>query len=184
VAQYWDLYWVLDEPQERLLLRLTPSAFDDDRGTWGIVLAQTHALRGDSAKARLYADSARVVFEQQVRDAPQDAQRRVFLGLALAYVGRKEAAIREGRRAVELLPVSRSPRDGPYMQHQLARIYILVGEQEDALDELEPLLKIPYHLSPAWLKIDPSFTPLRGNPRFERLVKRGVAQQEQWAPRR
>jgi len=60
--------------------------------------------------------------------------------------------------------------NGPYFQHQLVRIYILVGEPEQALDKLEPLLKIPYFLSPAWLKIDPNFDPLRGNPRFQKLV--------------
>jgi len=59
---------------------------------------------------------------------------------------------------------------GPYLQHQLARIYLLVGEPEKALDVLEPLLQLPYHLSPGWLRIDPTFAPLRGNPRFDRLV--------------
>jgi hypothetical protein len=53
---------------------------------------------------------------------------------------------------------------------ELARIYILVGETEKALDALEPLLRIPYYLSPGWLKIDPTFNPLRGKPRFERLI--------------
>jgi hypothetical protein len=59
---------------------------------------------------------------------------------------------------------------GPFLQHQLARIYILAGEPEKALDQLEPLLKIPYILSPGWLKIDPNFNPLRDNPRFQKLV--------------
>jgi len=59
---------------------------------------------------------------------------------------------------------------GPYLQHQLARIFILGGDPEKALDELEPLLKIPYHLLPGWLKIDLNFDPQRKNPRFQKLV--------------
>ena len=99
------------------------------------------------------------------------AQRHVLLGLALAYLGRKEEAIREGERGVALsIRCRRMPYSGPYIQHQLARIYILVGEPEKALDQLEPLLKIPYYLSPGWLKIDPNFDPLRSNPRFQKLV--------------
>ena len=60
--------------------------------------------------------------------------------------------------------------NGPYLQHQLARVYMLVGQNAKALDQLEPLLKMPYYLSPAWLKIDPTFAPLRNEPRFERLT--------------
>lgn len=111
-----------------------------------------------------------MVLEEQLQATPQSDQRHAFLGVVLAYLGRKEAAVREGQRAVALLPVSRSPRDGPYTQHQLVRIYMVVGEQEESLDQLEPLLRIPYFLSPGWLKIDPNFVPLRGKPRFQRLV--------------
>jgi hypothetical protein len=71
---------------------------------------------------------------------------------------------------VALVPISKNASDGAYNQHQLARIYILLGNQELALDQLEPLLTIPYFLSPGWLRFDPTFAPLRGNPRFERLV--------------
>ena len=73
-------------------------------------------------------------------------------------------------RAVSLVPVAKDAFVGPTYQHQLARIYILAGEPEKALDKLEPLLKIPYVLSPGWLEIDPTFDPLRKNPRFQRLV--------------
>jgi tetratricopeptide (TPR) repeat protein len=94
----------------------------------------------------------------------------VLHGLALAYLGRKAEAIAEGKRGLSLLPISSDAYSGAYNQHQLVRIYLLVGEPEQALDLLEPLLKIPYYLSPGWLRIDPDFAPLKGNPRFERLV--------------
>jgi serine/threonine-protein kinase len=167
-ANNWDLYWMLDEPQQQLLLRLTPSAFEDDRGYWAIVLAQTYAFRGNHDKARIYADSARQAFEQHLKIAPDDADARVFLGLAFGYLGKEEDAVREGERGGALTKTSHS--GGAYQQHQLVRIYMLLGEQEKALDRLEPLLKIPYHLSPGWLRVDPNFESLRGNPRFQRLT--------------
>jgi len=169
-ANEFDLFWALTEDQQQLVLRLTPSAYDGDRGAWGLVLAETHALRGDAAAARAYADSARVAFEAQLKDTPQDAQRRVILGLALAYLGRKADAVREGERGAALLPMQRDAFAGTYLQHQLARIYLMVGEPEKGLDILENLLRIPYYLSPGWLRIDPTFTPLQGNPRFEKLA--------------
>jgi TolB-like protein/tetratricopeptide (TPR) repeat protein len=170
MANYWDLIWVLDEEQQALLLRLTPSAFDDDKGDWGICLAQAYALKGETANVRTYAEEARRAYEEHLRRAPQDSQQRLLLGLSLAYLNRKEEAVREGESTASLLPVTSHANVGVYVQHQLARIYILVGEPEKALDQLEPLLKIPYYLSPGWLKIDPNFDPLRKNPRFQKLV--------------
>ena len=170
LGNYWDLAWVLDDAQQQLLLRLTPSAFDGDRGTWGIVLAQTYYFRGDRARAKIYADTARIGFEQVLATVPNDAQRRAFYALALAFLGRKSEAEAEGERATALLPASRDNYIGSYIQHQLARVYTLTGNPEKAMDELEPLLKSNYYLSPAWLRIDPNFAPLKGNPRFERLI--------------
>jgi len=170
VANFYDLMWVLDEAQQALLLRLPPSAFDDDRGAWGIVRAQTYALRGDMTRARVYADSARVGLVAQLRATPGDPQRHVILGLALAYLGRKADAIREGERGLELMPIAKDAFTGPYFQHQLARIYTIVNEPDKAVDQLDPLVKIPYYLSPRWLTIDPNFASLRSNPRFQKLV--------------
>jgi len=170
VANYYDLVWVLDEEQREVLLRLTPRAFDDDRGAWGICLAQACVLRGDAACVHTHAEEAREALEEQLRATSQNAQRHAILGLALAYLGRKEEAIREGQRGTAIAPVTRDAINGPYVQHQLVRIYMLVGEPEKALDQLEPLLKVPYWLSPGWLKIDPNFDPLRKNPRFQKLV--------------
>jgi serine/threonine-protein kinase len=170
LGNYWDLAWVLDKDQRRLLVGLTPAQFDDDRAAWGLVLAQAHAYGGDLAGARAYADSAVREFESQLRDAPDDAQLHMLHGLALAYEGRTADAIREGERGMKLLPLSQDAYSGAYNQHLLARIYLLAGEQEKAIDQLESLLRIPYYLSVGWLRIDPTFDSLRKNPRFARLV--------------
>ena len=170
LANGFDLYWILDDAAQQQVLALPPSDFDDDRSAWGIVRAQLYQLRGDSARSRLYADSARLAIEAQLKASPEDAQRHVFKGLALAYLGRKAEAIAAGERGGQLLPVSRDALLGAYLQHQRARIYLLVGERDQALDVLEGLLKMPYYLSPGWLRIDPNFASLRGDPRFERLT--------------
>ncbi|MGE5716521.1 MAG: protein kinase domain-containing protein [Acidobacteriota bacterium] len=171
VANYWDLVWVLDEEQRDLLLRLALSAFDDDRGVWALCLAQAYALAHDEANVKKYADIARAASTEQLTVAPEDSQRHAVLGLSLAYLGRKDEAIREARKAVALLPVSKDAYLGPYVQHQLVRVYILTGEHEKAIDTLKELLRVPYFVTRGWLGIDPNFDPLRKNPRFQRLVE-------------
>jgi hypothetical protein len=101
---------------------------------------------------------------------PLEGQLHALQGTALAILGRKAEAIREGERAVELSPPSMDANAPYYMQHQLARTYILAGEQERALDLIGPLLRGHYYLTPGWLRVDPTFDPLRGNPRFQRLT--------------
>ncbi len=167
MANYGDFGWVLDESQRKILLRLTPSAFGDDRASWALCLAQAYAWEDDAANVRRYADVARAAFEERLRGSPDDHPSRALLGLALAYLGRKVEAIREGLRAFE---PPRPPKREQYERHQLVRIYILCGEQEKALDGLESLLRISYELTPGMLRIDPNFDPLRKNPRFQRLV--------------
>ena len=168
-ASYQDMYWVLDDAQQRQVLAAPPSAFDDDRAVWGLVRTQLYRLRGDRRRTAAYADSARLALEEQTRAAPDDGQRHALLGLALAYLGRKPEAVREGLRGVALMPISRDAYFGPYNQLQLVRIYLLTGEPEKALDQLEPLLGIPFYRSPGWLRLDPTFDPVRTHPRFERL---------------
>jgi hypothetical protein len=68
------------------------------------------------------------------------------------------------------VPISRDAYIGPYNQLQLVRIYLLNGEPDKALDHLEPVLRVPFYLSPGWLRLDPTFEPLRGSPRFQRLL--------------
>ena len=126
----------------------------------------------DADRLRRFEQEARAAAEAQLRNTPDDANTHALLGLALTFLGdrHKAEAVREGERGVALVPVAKDAYDGPYYQHQLARIYIRVNEPEKALDQLEPLLEIPYYLSPGWLRIDPTFAPLKGNPRFQQLV--------------
>jgi tetratricopeptide (TPR) repeat protein len=170
VAATWDLYWVLTDEQQRLLLRLSPGALDGDRGAWGLALAATHALRGDEVQARAYGDSARAVYEGQLRVSPADDYLLALHGLAAAYAGRREEALRDAERSVALRPAAKDGFSGPYNQHLLARTYVILGEYEKAIDQLEALLSIPYYVSRGWLKIDPTWDALRGNPRFKRLI--------------
>ena len=170
MSLYNDLYWVLPEADQNVVLRLGPSAFGGDRSAWASVMAEIYAMRGDVARTRIYADSGRVALEEQLREVPSDPQRHVFLGLMLAYLGRKAEAIAEGERGAALLPVSVDALNGLYNEAQLARIYIITGEQEKALDLIEHLMKAGHLLSPGYLRIDPNYAPLRGNPRFQKLV--------------
>jgi tetratricopeptide (TPR) repeat protein len=170
MAMYQDLYWVLDDAQQREVLSLPPSAFDNDRGVWALVRTELYHLRGDSARALVYADSARLTLEAQSRAAPDDAQRHSILGVALAYLGRRADAIREGRRGAELLPVSEDAINAPYVQLQLARIYVLTGERDQAVEMLQAMLARPFYVSRGWLRLDPAFRALAGHPRFDALV--------------
>jgi tetratricopeptide (TPR) repeat protein len=171
LSQFEELYWGLNDEQRKRLLELGPELFEDDRAAWTMVRAHLYWLRGDKAKARVWADSARVVFEAQFREGPEDPQYLAIHGVALAYLGRHAEAIRDGKRALELLPPSKDMYFGPYIQHQLVRIYLLAGDHDAALEQLEPLLHMPYTLTPAWLRIDPMFDPIRKHPRFVKLVE-------------
>jgi serine/threonine-protein kinase len=170
LANYQDLGWVLDDAAQQRLLTLGPEHFDNDRAIWSIVRAQVYGWRGDSAFAKVWGDTAAREFGSQVRANPDDAQRHAFYGLSLAYAGRHTEAIAEGERGVALLPVDRDAVNGPYQLHLLARIYVLADERDKAIALLEQLLARPYYVSSGWLRVDPTFVSLKGNPRFEKLA--------------
>jgi len=116
-------------------------------------------------------ESARSILESKIDEQPDYARFHSALGIAYTGLGRKEDAIREGKLAVELLPVSKEAMRGPYRIEDLARIYVMVGEHDKAIDWLEDLLSIPGPLSIPLLRIDPTWDPLRNHPRFKKLIE-------------
>jgi TolB-like protein/Flp pilus assembly protein TadD len=132
-------------------------------------------LEGDKPKAQAEFEQARLVSEKLLREAPEDAARHAQHGLILAALDRKQEAIAEGKRAVELQPESRDAFDGPRNTAALASIYALTGESDEALRLIDHLLAVPSGLTVPMLKLDPIWDPLRNDPRFQALIDRYAA---------
>ena len=126
--------------------------------------------RGDAAAARAAFASARVEAEFTVREQPDHGPSLCVLGMIDAALGRKEDAIREGRRAAELLPVAKDSIAGAGIMEYLGIIYAWTGEKKLAIDQVSATLRIPSDLNYGKLRLHPFWDPLRGDPRFEKLV--------------
>jgi hypothetical protein len=126
--------------------------------------------RGDAAVAKAGFLAAREEIEKTVNAQPGYGPGLTLLGLTDAALGRKEEALREGRRAVELLPVTKDSIDGAELVKYLAVIYAWCDEKDLAIKQIAATLKIPSTLSYGNLKLHPCWDPLRGEPRFEKVV--------------
>jgi DNA-binding SARP family transcriptional activator/TolB-like protein/Flp pilus assembly protein TadD len=166
-----DIVLMLGDEQQTRLLRLTPAALDGDTAALALAKALVHRRRHDAALARASFDSARVVLQEKVRRQPNENPfYHALLGLALAGLNRPDDAVREGERAVTLLPYPLGGPESTLMPANLARIHVLLGQREKAVDALTTVFSRPGPLSPAWLRVDPFWDPLRSNPRFQRLT--------------
>ena len=134
-------------------------------------------LQGDKEKAQPALEHAHLVSEQLLREAPDDAARHAQHGLILAALGRKQEAIAEGKRAVELLPESQDAFDGPKCIASLAQIYAWTGESDEAFRLIDHLLGVPNGLAISMLKLDPVWDPLRKDPRFQALIDKYAGKQ-------
>jgi TolB-like protein/Flp pilus assembly protein TadD len=171
-VMYGDFHWVLDEEWQDLLLRLGPAPFGGSQAGRCLALTHAHHLRGDVEQTLFFAEEARTAHAVLLADQPDDPHSNVQMGVALAYLGRREDALAFGRRGVDLLSLSRDALESPYIQLQMVRIHILLGEPEPALDLLEPLLEVPMGVMPGELRFDPLFDPLRDHPRFQALLEK------------
>jgi serine/threonine-protein kinase len=127
--------------------------------------------QGDSTAAEKAFTAARVEMEKIVREQPDYAQALCVLGMIDAALGRKEDALRESRRAVELLPVTKDAYTGAAVLTNLAITYAWAGEKDLAIKQLEEILRIPSPVSYGQLRLHPFWNPLRGDPRFEKIVE-------------
>jgi serine/threonine-protein kinase len=128
-------------------------------------------MTNDEGKARSAFVAARAEQEKIVQAQPNDSRAWCALGLTDAYLGRKEEALREGRRAVELLPLEKDAVDGVCMVEWLGLIAAWVGDKDLAFEQLENIIRYPSDLSYGELKLMPWWDPLRGDPRFEKILE-------------
>jgi TolB-like protein/Flp pilus assembly protein TadD len=125
---------------------------------------------GQKDEARRAFEATRREVEADLGCCADDAKATTVLGLVHAALGEKENAIREGEQAAAMLPVSLDAYDGPIIATNLAVIYAQAGEKDLAMSQLEELRGLPTGPTPGMLGIEPEWDPLRGDPRFEKLV--------------
>jgi serine/threonine protein kinase/tetratricopeptide (TPR) repeat protein len=133
--------------------------------------ARIYGYMNKKELAKKYYQEARSILESKIQEHPEDSRFHSALGIAYAGLGRKEDAIREGKLGVKLLPVTKEAWRGLYRVEALAEIYVMVGEFDVAIDQLEFLLSVPGEMSIPLLRLDPAWDPLRDHPRFERLLE-------------
>ena len=126
--------------------------------------------QGDQPKADVSFNSALVETAGTVENQPGFAPALSLLGLIEAGLGRKEEALRNGRKACELLPISQDAIDGVALSVNLAQIYAWTGEKDLAIKQIEEIERVPNYLSYGFLKLQPNWDSLRGDPRFEQIV--------------
>ena len=127
-------------------------------------------MRGDQQAARDAFTKARAELEKIAHDQPDYAEALSALGVVDAVLGNNEDAIREGRRAVELIPVGKSAIEGPLLIKYLAAIYAWTGDKGRAFEQLDKAVHLPGYLSYGELRLHPIWDPLRGDPRFEKII--------------
>lgn len=177
-----DYWWILNGLLERnyqgVIDRLNSLSYDVAEGEYfnfykHLAYAMVYQAMNNQTLMKTHAEEARLALEEALRKHPEDSRIHASLGLAYAYLGRKEEAIQEGKRAVNLYPQSKDAYGAPHYVNSLAMIYTIVGEYEEAISQLEYLMSIPSGdiVSIPVLRLDPVWDPLRQHSRFKSLLE-------------
>ncbi len=134
-----------------------------------LLRAQVHGLQGQTELQRVHYDDARRHLEKVIAERPADDRLHGPLGVAYAGLGRREDALREGELGLELLAGKRNPAFGFWLR-DMAQIRMMLGDHDEAIEQLEQVLSVPSFFSAEFLGADPTWEPLRGNPRFQSLL--------------
>jgi TolB-like protein/Tfp pilus assembly protein PilF len=144
-----------------------------------VLLAFPQRLAGDTAGAKVTAEQARNALEELCKNQPDNPDFARLLSLAYAALGEKNSALKEAERAITLLPGSKDRMYGPAYEENLALIQTMFGENSQAISTLARLLQTPYFgilclrtpVTPALLRLDPLWDPLRADPAFQKLCE-------------
>jgi serine/threonine-protein kinase len=148
-------------------------ASEIDKGINQVRLAMVQRLAGDTAGAKVAAEKARNTLEPLYRDQPDSFEVSASLSQADAVMGQKDAALKEAERAIMLLPRGKDAASEPALEENLALIQTIFGENSQAISTLTQLLQTPYEgsITPALLRLDPIWDPLRADPAFQKLCE-------------
>jgi serine/threonine-protein kinase len=141
--------------------------------------AWAHELRGDKAAARAAFDAARVRLESSLSEIPDDWRVHAARGMALAGLGRRDAALHEALWLQESVIYREDAFAGSSLREDRARILAKVGDAKGALDEIEQLLARPSEFSVHMMRLDPRWDPIRDHPRFKALLAKHGAEAAQ-----
>ena len=176
IADFW-IYLALCERDHVAAQRAIAVMTSDGCRNEGIPLPKTWCegvaarARGDNAAAQAAFTTARSEIENSLHAQPDYPAAHCVLGMIDSGLGMKEEAVREGQRAVELLPVTKDAINGALMMEYLALIYAWTGDKDHALQQLDAVTKIPCDVNYGQLRLHPYWDPLRDDPRFEKIVQ-------------
>ena len=127
--------------------------------------------KGDSAGATAAFRQCREILAQRLIIKPEHARTIAVLAQVDAGLGQKDLAFREAQHAIDLMPISKDIYDGALVLEGLAQVYTWTGDRDRAIELVQKLLSMPGYTNYARLKFHPLWSPLRGDPRFEKIVQ-------------